>query len=238
LRVNVDIGLSWNAPFSRHWLTCFPQDFVIGVEPNPRNIRTLFAQDKPPVGADLAGTNRLILSKSEVLRASKLIIEFERFMLVQMACANTSPHSRQFYAVHDDPGTSSLNQPKFTNDYTLDTIMLDSLSNLLDKVPLKVGCEFGFLKVDTQGYDYEVLKSAGEYLGLFTAVQFELPSFQYEGEIGFTAHCCALLKKHGFVPIRASSEDMLFSKPTVSQGELIRAFPHVFGYKRLSEVYT
>lgn len=170
--VRLDIGLSHNAPNSAAWCKADRHCFVIGIEPNRFN---------------MARVSKFgIWSKSH----QKPIRRFKPKNFHPILCAIedvVEPEMRDFYHVRGDPGTSSLLQPnaRFFGDtgYTIREV------SSVPCIPLRLILEevlqhFSFvdvIKIDTQGKDLDVLKSAGELIRKVRMVVAEVDAYHYEG---------------------------------------------------------
>jgi FkbM family methyltransferase len=169
----IDIGLSHNAPHSAYWCLHNPESFVIGVEPNRFNAKRIL---------DFG-----IWSKSHgeiPLRRKKP----PNFHLLFCAIDDVEkPSKRDFHLMSGDSGTSSLLRP--TNLLTekfgyqvrevarVETISLNSLM-----APLLLHFQtIDVIKIDTQGNDLAVLRSAADCLDKVKIIIVELESYgQYE----------------------------------------------------------
>jgi len=152
--VKLDIGLSYNAPQSQRWLAHEDDTLMVfGFEPNLESISH-------------------IKSKNNYLRNGNCLdtkyIEEGRFVIQQCALSNVSePTTMKFYVSNDDCGTSSL--------YPNDEIHLGKIKEVIDVPVYSLKMFFDgfpwdrfeyieYLKIDAQGSDLNILKSAGSYL--------------------------------------------------------------------------
>ena len=142
--IYIDVGLSWNMPFSMEWLNNYSDIFVISIEPNIDNFVSC----------------QNILSRS---------IHRDRCHLIRSAIGDViSPTKSTLYTLINSSmhngGHSSLYKPigRFSsvigNSYEVDVI---PLSYILDSIPYKV---IKHLKTDTQGNDLSVIKSLRHHL--------------------------------------------------------------------------
>lgn len=150
----VDVGLSYNAPFSIEKLNEDKNSFVIGIEPNPDNCRSIRSK----------GIN-------------------DRFQLIEAGIGDVGKREDKFLELnmmYPDPGTSSFLEPtinllslgyKVTNKVKVRIISLESI---LDLVPWHLVNNGLFeLKSDTQGFETQVLKSLGSYINKIEKLQIE-----------------------------------------------------------------
>ena len=166
-----DIGMSHNAPHTAKWLEDRNDLFVIGVEANKFNVYSLLKKG--------------VWYKS----SSRKKIQHDNLEILYCAIDNVeSPMFSKFYNVGRDPGTSSLLRPtdnllkkykyKVSSISYVPTIPLHLIFN---EISINQFEQIELLKIDTQGKDLEVLKSAGEYLKLINYVQVEVSTFgQYD----------------------------------------------------------
>lgn len=109
-----------------------------------------------------------------------------RFKLFNFAAG--SQDSITLFHVTKNPGCSSVLQPNtqnFDGDHLPDwvkaqclqtaetiNVTMRRLDSFLDRIPMDIPIDF--LKTDVQGYDFEVLKSAGDALKRVQKVQYEI----------------------------------------------------------------
>jgi len=152
--VKLDIGLSYNAPCSQRWLSHEDDTLMVfGFEPNPESISH-------------------IKSKNNYLRNSNCLntkyIEEGRFVIQKCALSLVSePTTMKFYVSNNDCGTSSL----FPNDERhlgkikeVIDVPVYSLKMFFDDFPWDRFQYIDYVKIDAQGSDLNILKSAGSYL--------------------------------------------------------------------------
>lgn len=172
--IRIDIGLSHNAPNSALWTKTSPSTFVIGVEANRFNVARLLRW----------GTWSRNDPKNPVRRHKPRNLQILFCALDDVA----SPCFSDFYHMGGDPGTSSLLKPTnvLSDDFgyslqvvsKVPTLRLSSLMALLpwDRIPTVEVC-----KIDTQGKDLAILKSADEFLQRILVLEIEMDTYgQYE----------------------------------------------------------
>jgi FkbM family methyltransferase len=156
--LKIDIGLSYSAPQSQIWLSHEPNLFVIGFEPNPECIESI--------------SNNCIVKKNEGHGTPLTEENKKRFYLIPVALGNVknnSPTFVDFYQMTNDCGTSSIYKPI---DNSLGPIKnkikvpIYSLSDFFVNFPWGTNNihYIDYIKIDAQGSDLEILKSAGHYL--------------------------------------------------------------------------
>lgn len=146
--VKLDIGLSYNAPQSQSWLSREDSGLMVfGFEPNPASIACITNKNN---------------------QKQHRYIEEGRFVIQQCALSSVSePTTMKFYVSQNDCGTSSL----FPNDETrlgkikeVIDVPVYSLKMFFDGFPWDRFQYIDYVKIDAQGSDLNILKSAGSYL--------------------------------------------------------------------------
>jgi len=146
--VKLDIGLSYNAPQSQSWLSREDSGLMVfGFEPNPASIACITNKNN---------------------QKQHRYIEEGRFVIHQCALSSVSePTTMKFYVSQNDCGTSSL----FPNDETrlgkikeVIDVPVYSLKMFFDGFPWDRFQYIDYVKIDAQGSDLNILKSAGSYL--------------------------------------------------------------------------
>ena len=139
--IKLDIGLSYNAPMSQIWLNKEPNVFVFGFEPNIESVSNI---------------------------SSNYDYDKERFLILPFALQNVNePCKMSYYKTKIDPGTSSLFKPTDPRlgDYTVEqNISVYSLKHFFDLFPWDRFEYIDYIKIDAQGSDFDIIKSAGNYL--------------------------------------------------------------------------
>jgi hypothetical protein len=171
--IRIDIGLSTHASHSAWFLDLYKDRGAIGIEPDPRCCEELMH------GSDLLPeVKRIVLKKQAIRHHSTDIGNLDsRFVLVHCAISDVSvPTQVPFYLTdaqlaggnnqHRVFGTSSLHMPTSLHPaggYTIQNVLAVPLREIIAAIPDR----FMFIeeiKVDTEGHDYQVLKSAGELI--------------------------------------------------------------------------
>jgi hypothetical protein len=154
--VKLDIGLSYNAPQAQTGLSHEDSGLMVfGVEPNPESVARIMSKDnkKQPGHADCLEHKYL---------------DEGRFVILACALSSVSePTTMKFYVSSNDCGTSSL----FPNDETqlgkikeVVDVPVYSLKMFFDGFPWDRFEYIDYVKIDAQGSDLNILKSAGSYL--------------------------------------------------------------------------
>jgi FkbM family methyltransferase len=153
-KVKIDIGLSYSAPQSNDWLKKEANLFVFGFEPNPYSVDNILQKN---------------IKKQNINHSEPLQNEFidTRFKLLPFALSNVeNPTTTDFYCTIDDCGTSSLYKPHSCIGPIKDiaTVKVYSLKHFFDLFPWERFDYIDYIKIDAQGADFDIIKSAGTYL--------------------------------------------------------------------------
>ena len=177
----IDVGLSEVAPNAAVWLLNDPDRCVIGMEPLDYNWEHL--EGKHDSGKDDVGDGwpaiRIGEESQNVLVAKNPPLDIRgRFFGIKCAIDNVSiPEEKEFYHM-EEVGNSSLLKPNDNHTGVIkkvEKVQCVSLSDILDHVDLKqFGSHIEHLKVDAEGHDLEVIKSAGQYLERTIFISFEM----------------------------------------------------------------
>ena len=201
--VKLDVGLSYNAPQSQRWLAHEDDTLMVfGFEPNPESISH-------------------IKSKNNYLRNGNCLdtkyIEEGRFVIQQCALSNVSePTTMKFYVSQDDCGTSSLypnDQTRLGRIKSVIDVPVYSLKMFFDGFPWDRFEYIDYIKIDAQGSDLNILKSAGSYLQeRVVFVTAEGDGYQYIGANERNEHnITEYMKSQNFIRIKhANTQDPTF----------------------------
>lgn len=161
----LDVGTAIDAPHSSAWILRDENCQVIGIEPNNECLEIL-KSGRPP-----ADFHCIHLDESAIYLEGEKIKEFnnEQFMVINCAIDDVeTPTTMDFY--HTDArnlGCSSLLKPTAALGLDVDKvseITVTSLEHVLDTLDLSDIEEIKFVKTDTQGKDFDVVRSLGKYL--------------------------------------------------------------------------
>lgn len=198
--VKLDIGLSYNAPQSQSWLSHEDAGLMVfGFEPNPASIACIINKNN----------RKQHPSHGECLQHR--YIEEGRFVIQQCALSNViEPTTMKFYVSTNDCGTSSL----YPNDETrlgkikdVINVPVYSLKMFFDGFPWDRFQYIDYVKIDAQGSDLNILKSAGSYLSeRVVYVTAEGDGNQYIGaDECSAANIISYMESQGFILIRHSN---------------------------------
>lgn len=153
--IKIDIGLSYNAPQSNKWLENNKNTYVIGIEPNTDNVLCILNKN---------------IKKRNISHSEPLLDKYinTNVIILPIAIDNVDKISKmKFYCMEKDSGCSSLLEPIDINlgpiKKTIDVNVypLSKILNLIDWNKYKY---IDYIKVDAQGSDLNIIKSAGNYL--------------------------------------------------------------------------
>jgi len=198
--VKLDIGLSYNAPQSQSWLSREDAGLMVfGFEPNPASIACIINKNN----------QKQHHSHGDCLQYR--YIEEGRFVIQQCALSNViEPTTMKFYVSTNDCGTSSL----YPNDETrlgkikdVINVPVYSLKMFFDGFPWDRFEYIDYVKIDAQGSDLNILKSAGSYLrDRVVYVTAEGDGNQYIGADECSApNIISYMESQGFMLIRHSN---------------------------------
>lgn len=199
----IDIGLSYNSPYSQLWLSVNPNRFVIGCEPNLNNIRSI--NQGIPKGC---------------IQLNKDFIDKKVYML---PCALDNVNGleyKTFYNTINDPGCSSLYKPTeigwIGEIVTVPCISAKSIFDLISWDRFKY---IEHVKIDAQGNDFEIVKSMGNYLAekvvyLTVEITEEDIKSQYQiNYVGVTAKFNKYMQDNNFIRV---STICYYNRPSLS----------------------
>ena len=180
--MKIDVGLSYTANHSLHWLDKDKDCFVIGFEPNQSSIDRMYRYNY--MSANIPGI--------ETFNEKKMNYYLDgRFVINKLALSNT-PYAKtmEFYNTHKDCGTSSLYKPiddrakdgQGFGAFSIDKVPVVSLKMVLERIDKTRFPTIGYVKIDAQGADLDIIKSAGDQLKeRIVWLTAEADGWQYEG---------------------------------------------------------
>lgn len=148
--IKLDIGLSYSAPMSQYWLSHEDDLFVFGFEPNPASINSILAGAKKQLEMHGTPLEKKYIGKS--------------FFLIPCALGLSSNSMIKFYVTQNDCGCSSIYQPTSFPIERIIEVPIFSLSSFFDLFPFDSHPVIDYIKIDAQGSDLDIVKSAGHYL--------------------------------------------------------------------------
>tara|TARA_R100000808_G_C2152167_1_gene161496 strand:- start:3860 stop:4618 length:759 start_codon:yes stop_codon:yes gene_type:complete len=172
--IYLDVGTAIGMPHGAAWLYHDENSFVIGVEPNIECLKTL-ETGRPP-----APFPTVKLGDATIWRDGEEIKQCDPARMAVFHCAIDDVGGRTsanfFHTDERNIGCSSLLQP--TDKLGLDVVnqsAIDvcSLEYLLDSLGMQDVEKITFIKTDTQGKDFDVVRSLGKYLPRVLALKCE-----------------------------------------------------------------
>ncbi len=148
--VKLDIGLSYSAPMSQYWLSHEDDLLVFGFEPNPASVTSI-----------LHGATKRDEGHGEPLEKKYV---GEKFFLIPCALGLSSKPIIKFYVTSKDCGCSSIFLPKNFDIERIIEVPIFALSDFFDLFPFDSHPVIDYIKIDAQGADLDIVKSAGHYL--------------------------------------------------------------------------
>ncbi len=189
--VKLDIGLSYNAPMSQHWLTQEEDLVVFGFEPNPESL------DEITRGA----------IKKASSHGDSLDVKYigSRFFLIPCALGASSSEKTPFYITAKDCGCSSLYQPKSMDVSRVIEVPVFTLSDFFDLFPFDTHPVIDYIKIDAQGADLNIAKGAGRYLSdRVVFITLEAENAEYKNTSNSENEIGKYMKSIGFIRYRSS----------------------------------
>lgn len=196
--IKIDVGLKCSATVSQNLLK--NSDCVVfGFEPNPTALKALKAKDK-----SYAFSNHFLPDIHEHINTDYIC---DRFYIVPVALDDIEfPDYKTFYVVpkseHAGEDCSSLLKPleEFCKNPIEIKVPCYPLKHFMELLPFESVVEF--IKVDVQGKDTDVIKSAGDYVKkiiFITAETQETPQYENENQINSIEILTEYLKSKNFV---------------------------------------
>ena len=220
--VNIDIGLSFNAPVSYEWLKSNSNLIVFGFEPNAENVKIIKAEN-----------DKLSpFSKSSQYEKNNIQKYIDtRFFIIPFALSNYTGHAT-FYNIENkinnqtkkfdyDSGSSSLLEP-IEMDYHKSETKVFKLEDFLsqfnwNKIPF-----INQVKIDAQGEDFKIIYGMGKYIKKIYVISYEMNA---PGYIGYKNYKFKNLKMFiymylkGFRYFKRTSSDIVFKNNRFKSSE-------------------
>lgn len=193
-KLRIDIGLSYEAPNSQKWLEEFNDVFVFGFEPVPENCRNV----------------------SESITSN-------RFHLYEYAVSNTNgvktfnvtKHSN---SIAKDRGQSSFYEPSNTSPFSVDfkiQVKCVTLNYFLSLIDWSRFDSIEFMKIDAQGHDLEIIKSAKDYMEKLPLIKLESSTNgQYSGspKDHNPESILKFMKSQGYSLVKSFNGDQIYAR--------------------------
>lgn len=177
--VKLDIGLSWCAPMSQVWLAKEDDLIVFGFEPHPKSIASIKNGSCVPDAwaRDYLDPLHPIRHKSEIPK-----LFGTHFFLIPCALGLSQDKTATFYLTGNDCGCSSLFAPVTIPVIDIIEVPVLPLASFFDIFPFDTHPFIDYIKIDAQGADLDIAKSAGAYLTeRVVCITLEPENNAYEG---------------------------------------------------------
>jgi FkbM family methyltransferase len=176
-RIRIDVGLSFNAPFTKHWSEKYPDTLVIAIEPSLDSLSVMFSVSAPPYPTNsllqLPPTGFAFLSQNRPILLNNA-------MFIPCALSENEWRHEEFFE-NTDPGTSSLYPPNVHTLRKSNLVTVTTIDSIFRALKIKQECIVEVLKIDTQGNDLKVLLGAEQLLLRTVFVQIEISTYgQYK----------------------------------------------------------
>lgn len=184
--IKLDIGLSYSAPMSQHWLSQENDLMVFGFEPHPASVKSI-----------LEGA-----VKKNPLHGQPLEKKYigKNFFLVPCALGISDKAKVKFFITQEDCGCSSLYTPKQMNIAEIIEVPIFLLSDFFDSFPFDTHPVIEYIKIDAQGADLDIVKSAGAYIAeRVVYITLEAENSQYANTHNSHDEIDRYMKHMGFV---------------------------------------
>tara|TARA_R110000796_G_scaffold207389_1_gene323697 strand:+ start:16 stop:942 length:927 start_codon:yes stop_codon:yes gene_type:complete len=255
-KICVDVGLSETAPNSAVWMKNDPRRCVVGIEPLEYNwgklngtdgteepsIESVDGKELEHYGTDFTAGYPAIRTKSQSVYTTvdgtgeRTLIK-DKFYGLQCAIDNIdTPEEKLFYHMNEE-GSSSLLKPSEKHESSIkkiEKIQCVNLNSILSHIDWEKFKFIEHLKIDCEGHDLEVIKSAEDYLERIVFITYEMSTHNeghWEGHYNFEDSKHYLTSK-GFVPIRYDGGNMVcFNAKLLEESEYDFEFYRI-GYIR------
>jgi FkbM family methyltransferase len=212
--VKIDIGLGMHNIHSKDWLKYEKNLFVFMFDPNRDSI----------------------LSSIEKMKNIENIIQNNNnsFVIIPVALSNVSEQKQMdFYSMQNDGGTSSLYKPININRLgpikNKNTVPVMALTHFFDLFPWDKFEYIEYIKIDAQGADFDIIKSAGDYLSeRVVFITAEPESDDYENcQHNTTENMEQYLKTKNFIKINHPNTD----DPTFVNTKFMHLYNNIYIYQ-------
>lgn len=176
--IKIDVGIAYDAPHTQNWIDADPGTLVFCFEANPRWIKYLLTD---PEHRDYNFKDYVPARPGTPYKELEYKNIGKRCFIVPVALHNVSePTYMDFYVTELSEGCCSLLPPKTHFSGVSETVKVPvfSLSDFFKLLPDDRIVDF--LKIDVQGVDLEVIRSAGDYIKRVVYVTAEPETATYE----------------------------------------------------------
>jgi len=214
-RLKVDVGLSYSAPNAIQWIREDPSLIVFGFEPLAESCERL---------------RNLISGEADREQLAKQLI------ILPVALGQQSGEA-QLHVTADDTASSSLLAPKDMRQRESVTVPVFPLADLMQALPWGKIQRVDYLKLDCQGLDLEILKSAGGgWLEKIAVITAESEDEQYLGSSNGLQDLIGYMKSNGFIHMNARSNLRVYIGQVLSKLSIVRALKIRLPVRKAKEV--
>ena len=214
-RVKIDVGLSYSASNSIHWIRVDPHLMVFGFEPLLESCDIL----------------RNWISKQE--DRDKLQ---SQLIIIPVALGQKSG-TAQLHITADDTASSSLLAPKQMEQRESITVPVFPPSDLMGALPWGRIERVDYLKLDCQGLDLQILQSTGEkWLKKIAIITAEAEDDQYLDSANGLFDLVSYMESNGFIHLNPRSGLRVYLGKLLSRLTVIRSLGIRFPVKKAKDV--
>lgn len=207
--IKIDVGLGLANVQSQKWLLTEQNLHVFMFEPNID----------------------CILSSQNIMNTINM--HSNSYTIIPVALQNINQQTNMvLYSMYKDGGTSSLYKP---TDITLgpvksqNIINVYSLKHFFDVFPWNKFEYIDYMKIDAQGSDFDIIKSAGDYIKNIVYITAEPESDSYENCMHNTEYnMTKYLQNYGFTKIQHPN----CSDPTYVNNKYLNIANNIFIYQK------
>lgn len=183
--IKLDIGLSSSAPMSQYWLSQEADLLVFGFEPDPTCVNTL---KQHPSTKHLVGN---------------------KLFIIPCALGPLSNQLLKFYITKINRDCSSLFPPVSIPVERVIDVPVFCLSDFFDLFPFNSHPVIDYIKIDAQGSDLDIVKSAGHYLQDHVIyITLEAEDVHYRGTMNSAEAIDSYMQTIGFIRyVSSDTED-------------------------------
>jgi len=185
--IKLDIGLSYSAPMSQQWLSDENDLLVFGFEPNPEAVKSI-----------LSGAVKRHPEHGKTLEIKYI---GKSFFLIPCALGISSDTIIKFFVTKNDCGCSSIYVPTTFEVERIINVPIFSLASFFDLFPFDSHPVIDYIKIDAQGADLDIVKSAGHYLAervVYITIE-AIEDAQYESTSNSCQNIEHYMKSIGFI---------------------------------------
>ncbi len=200
-RIKFDVGLSYSASNSFVWIRQDPNLLVLGFEPLPESCKKL----------------RNLISEQEDWE------RLQRQLIILPVALGQKAGKAQLYITAEDSASSSLLAPKEMEQRESITVPVFPLSEVMQVLPWETITRVDYIKLDCQGLDLEILKSAGGvWLQKVAIVTAESEDDQYIGSSNGLRDLVEYMRSNGFIYLNPRSTFRVYFGKLLSRLRIVR----------------